>query len=117
MGRQAGTPHFAMMQHLNDAMHHLRKAEDIARLELPPSFKPRDRYNVPLLATRIREIHESLTDDVLNGTTYRKSAYRDARAYRKLKWSHDLRRWIQKHPDRQGEIPEDWVLSKVIAGA
>ncbi len=41
----------------------LRDAEDWARLEL------RDE----LLATRIREIHESLSDDVLNGSTGERS--------------------------------------------
>lgn len=49
----------------------LRDAEDWARLEL------RDE----LLATRIREVHETLTEDVLEGVTYKRS-----RAWRVRAW-------------------------------
>lgn len=55
--------HYELQQRIRPAMLALRDAEDWARLELHDA----------LLADRIRGIHESLTDDVLNGKTSRAS--------------------------------------------
>lgn len=54
---------FEVENRLRPAMRALRDAEDWARLELCDE----------VLATRIRGIHESLSDDVLNGVVYRHS--------------------------------------------
>jgi hypothetical protein len=54
---------YEVSQRLRPAMLALRDAEDYARLTLYDS----------LLADRIRGIHESLTDDVLNGVSYKHS--------------------------------------------
>ena len=53
---QVGMPHW-LRQRLNAAMRHLRDAEDYARMQMPawPT------------ADRIRDIHEQLTFDVING--------------------------------------------------
>ena len=56
------------------AMRHLRDAEDFARLDL------RD----DLLADAIRGVHEALTDDVLNGKTYKHSTRHRARLWDRL---------------------------------
>lgn len=75
----------------------LRDAEDWARLEL------RDE----VLATRIREVHESLSDDVLNGVAYEHSARWKARLWdRYAFWrGHDpnegAARVVQSHRLRQ----------------
>jgi len=55
---------YDIRQKLRPAMLALRDTEDWARLELQDE----------LLATRIREIHESLTEDVLNGVSYKYSS-------------------------------------------
>jgi hypothetical protein len=54
-----GTIAYTLRQHLNAAVRELRKAEDLARAELPkwPT------------ADRVRSIYEQITADLLEGTT------------------------------------------------
>ena len=73
-GESGVTRLYTLNAFLGPAMRYLRDAEDFARLDL------RD----DLLADAIRGIHLSLTEDVLNGKTYRSSTRHRARLWDRL---------------------------------